>query len=84
MTQGEQKVKLWIHHPLKKRLFLAAICNDAGEAAVLTMASEGWLKKVHDRMPLLLDEQGMNDYLQGRQQVKTQNARLRVSRADQR
>ena len=84
MTQGEQKVKLWIHHPQKTRLFLAGIYNDANEAVVLTMPAEGWLRKVHDRMPLLLDEQGMRDYLQGRQQVSTQNARLRACRADER
>ena len=84
MTQGEQKVKLWIHHPQKTRLFLAGIYNDANEAVVLTMPAEGWLRKVHDRMPLLLDEQGMRDYLQGRQQGSTQNARLRACRADER
>ena len=84
MIQGEQKVKLWIHHPQKTRLFLAGIYNDANEAVVLTMPAEGWLHKVHDRMPLLLDEQGMRDYLQGRQRVSTQNARLRACRAAER
>ena len=50
------------------------------------------MKVLHLRGPIplftntfvLLDEQGMRDYLQGRQQVNTQNARLRACRADER
>lgn len=52
------------------------------EVCVLTMAAQGHLASIHDRMPIVLDESGMRAYLRGEQGVRTLNARLVARPAD--
>ena len=71
-----------IAHPQTDRLYLAAIYNEQMEVCVLTMAAQGHLASIHDRMPIVLDESGMRAYLRGEQGVRTLNARLVARPAD--
>ena len=77
---GKQRMR--IAHPQTDRLYLAAIYNEQMEVCVLTMAAQGHLASIHDRMPIVLDERGMRAYLRGEQGVRTLNARLVARPAD--
>lgn len=77
---GKRRMK--IAHPSLKRLYLAGIYNEHMEACVLTMKARGSLAAIHDRMPIVLDAQGMRAYLAGCQGVATINAQLVAREAD--
>lgn len=47
-------------------VYLAAICNENKELLVLTREADDDFRHIHDRFPLILDKNGMNDYLEGR------------------
>lgn len=82
MNTPEGRVRLRISCPEHKQMYLAAIYNDQNEACVLTMKAEGHLRKIHDRMPILLDQRGMHAYLRGEQGISTLNAHLQILRND--
>lgn len=72
--RGKQRMR--IAHPHCSRIYLAAIYNEEKEVCVLTMAAQGHLALIHDRMPILLDEKGMRAYLRGEQGVRTVNGEM--------
>lgn len=73
-----KKHKQRIFQSQKPRLYLAAIYNDRQEVCVLTIPARGRLAHIHDRMPVVLAENGMKAYLNAQQGVRIINAALHV------
>lgn len=57
-----EHTRYYIH--TDKPIYLAGIHNSE-ELVILTGASKGEMKKIHERMPLIISEQDVRDYLDG-------------------
>ena len=59
-------------------LYLAAIYNDKDEFVIITGPAEEEMKKIHERTPVILDKEGMLEYLLREKEIRVDDADLLI------
>lgn len=71
--EWKNKKKIYITHASEPVIYLAAIYNEKHEFVILTGNSENQMKKIHDRTPIIMNQNEMKEYLAMKLQPKVKN-----------
>ena len=78
----KEKNKYFVHCD-DEYIYLACIFNDADELLVLTKASEGDFAKIHDRTPIVMDQNEMLHYIHNEDCIFTKKEMLFEKKDDE-
>lgn len=72
--EWDKEKRKYFVHTNDKYIYLACIFNDNNELLIITKEADDSFSKVHNRIPIIMNEEEMNDYLSSKKPIITEKA----------